>query len=81
MESSTCSYQRTDFLTIFSHPEHGDPRLGLKVLHNDSVWTKTIPHPEYSGMCHTYDPPFTSLAAEWFGIRQEFTWMCHFKVM
>lgn len=33
------SWKRQDFLTLFSHPEHGDPREGVDVLNDDSYWT------------------------------------------
>ncbi len=33
------SWKREDFITLFSHPEWGDPRKGTHILSNDSYWT------------------------------------------
>lgn len=61
--------RRTDFLSVFSHSPDGDPSKGVDVLNNDSYWVETIPHVKYTGMCHTYNPPFSSKPSVWNGLR------------
>ena len=40
------SYEKDEFLSIFSHPENGDPRTGTGVMNNDTHWVESIPHPK-----------------------------------
>ena len=64
------SYNREDFLTLFSHPSDASgPGLHNNWVSNDTMWTKTVPHIWLSGECNTYDPPFESLPGKWYGIR------------
>ena len=62
-------HSRNEFLMTFSHPEFGDPRSAQFMLNDDSYWQESIPHPEDSGKCYTYDPPFESPPDVWHGIR------------
>ncbi len=32
------SWDREDFLSVFSHPRWGDPRSAIDTLYNDSMW-------------------------------------------
>lgn len=66
------SYSREDILTIFSHPSDTDfkgPGWHNDIVRNDSAWKETIPHQWLSGICYTYDPPFESRPAKWYGVR------------
>lgn len=51
------------------HAKDGNLDHSLDILNNDSLWTITIPHAEYSGICSTYDPRYESLPGDNYGIR------------
>lgn len=67
--SLLCSYERTAFLSAFRHSETGKLLESEDILHNNSYWHMTIPHPQDAGVCYTYNPPFQSSTAPGHGIR------------
>lgn len=64
--------KRTDFLQVFSHNPTGHPERGVHILTNETFWTVSIPHVQYSGLCYTYTPTFTSKSSVWNGLRMGF---------
>ena len=68
--------KRTEILTSFVHSKTGDLLADKDNWKEDKYWVTSIPHVQFAGECHTYNPPFESEPGWKHGIR----WVLMFSV-